>query len=215
MKKSILLTRVISAGIIAAAGMLAQAADTTINANTTTDQSVSHKASAFIKDAAQANRGEIAFAQIAEQKSQNSDIKQLAQQLREDHQQADQKLQTIAQAHGVTVDQDLTWMQKREQGKLEKLSGAEFDKEYAKTMLKDHHADIAKFQKAAQDIQEPDVKQFAQEILPKLQAHLQHAEQAAQAVGVDQSTISSYTKQSSGAGGTADKSQSETGQGTK
>jgi putative membrane protein len=213
----IVLTRLFTTGIVAIGMLLtAHAADTTISAGATTTESTtatatSHRASAFIKDVNQANRAEIALAEVAQQKSQNPEIKQLAQQIRDDHQQANQKLQAIAQAHNITLDQELGWMQKREQTKLEKLSGAEFDKAYATAMLKDHHTDIAKFQKASQDIQETDVKQFAQEILPKLKAHLRHAEEAARSAGVDQSTISSYTKDSTDMGGAADKSQSESG----
>ncbi|MEY2466291.1 MAG: putative rane protein [Verrucomicrobiota bacterium] len=216
-KTTIILTRLFAAGMVATGILVtAHAADTTITAGATTTDSTtasatSHRASAFIKDANQGNRAEIALAELAQQKSQNADIKQLAEQLRDDHRQADQKLQAIAQAHGVTLDQELGWTQKHQQTKLEKLSGAEFDKAYATAMLKDHHDDIAKFQKASQDIQEADVKQFAQEILPKLQAHLQQAEKAARSAGVDQSTITSYTKDSSSMGGAADKSQKESG----
>lgn len=215
-----ILARIVAGGIVAA-GLLAAgqagAADTTVSGSTSTSGSTtessstsgtSHAAKSFIKDASEGNQAEIALANLAEQKSQNSDIKQLAQMIRDDHQQAQQKLETIAQAHGVTLDQKPGWMDRHEQNKLEKLSGAEFDKEYATQMLSDHAKDINKFQKAAQDVQESDVKQYAQDCLSKLQAHMQHAETAAQAVGVDQNTISSYTKKvsSGGAmGGTSDK----------
>ena len=175
------------------------------------DSALSSKASSFIKAASEGNQGEIAMAQLAQQKSQNTEIKNLAQMIQNDHQQAQEKLQTIAQAHGVTLDQGLTWSQKRAQGKLEKLNGADFDQQYAKDMLEDHVTDLNKFQKASEQIKEADVKQYAQDTLPTLQQHLEHAKSAAKAVGVDDATISSITSKAPAMGGTGEKQ--ESGQG--
>jgi putative membrane protein len=176
------------------------------------DTSFSHEASSFIKEASEANQGEIALAQLAQQKAQSPEVKQLAQMIQSDHQQAQDKLQTIAQSHGVTLDQGLTWSQKRAQGKLEKLNGTDFDQQYAKDMLEGHVATLNKFQKASQDIQEADVKQYALDNLPKLEEHLQHTESAAKAVGVDPATISSITSKAPPMGGVGEHQESGMGQ---
>jgi putative membrane protein len=177
---------------------------------------LSSKGSSFVKEASAGNQSEVALAQLAQQKAQNPEIKNLAQLIQQDHQQAQEKLQTIAQAHGITLDQSPSWTQKRAQSKLEKLSGAEFDQQYAKDMLEDHVTDIKKFQKASENIQDGDVKQYAQECLPKLQAHLQHAESAAKSAGVDESTIASITKSlPAGVGGTGENQESTRGAGQK
>src|ERR1041385_9238616 len=73
--------------------------------------------------------------------------------------------------------QKLGWKDKWTEGRLEKLTGAEFDKEYAKAMLKEHQQDISTFEKAAEKVQEADIKQYAQDMLPKLRSHFKHAEQ--------------------------------------
>ncbi len=177
------------------------------------DSSLSHDASSFIKEASEANQGEIALAQLAQEKSQNPEIKKLAQMIQSDHQQSQEKLETIAQTHGVTLSQGLTWSQKRAQGKLEKLTGADFDQQYAKDMLEGHVANLNKFQKASQTVREADVKQYAQDTLPKLQEHLQMTETAARAVGVDPSTISSYTSKAPAMGGTGEQNEQQGGQG--
>jgi uncharacterized protein (DUF305 family) len=95
-----------------------------------------------------------------------------------------------------------------------KAAGPEFDKKFATDMLKDHQKAISKFEKAASKLQEADVKQYAETMLPKLREHLQKAETVARQVGVDQSTISSYTKTSGGLGGTSDTQESTTGTGS-
>jgi len=199
------------AGCFIVAGLLAAgragAADTTGN-------TLSSKGSSFVKEAAAGNQSEIALAQLAQEKAQNPEVKNLAQMLQQDHQKAQEKLQTIAQAHGLTLDTSPTWTQKRAQGKLEKLSGAEFDQQYTKDMLEDHVTDIKKFQKVAQTVEDTDVKQYAQETLPTLQTHLQHAASAAKSAGVDQSTITSLTKDMPvGIGGTGENQESGRGAG--
>lgn len=175
----------IVAGLLAASR--AGAADTAGN-------SLSSKGASFVKEASAGNLSEIALAQLAQQKAQSPEIKNLAQMIQQDHQQAQEKLQTIALAHGLTLDTSSTWTQRRAQSKLEKLNGAEFDQQYAKDMLEDHVTDIKKFQKASQAVEDSDVKQYAQQTLPTLQTHLQHSESAAKSVGVDQATITSLTK---------------------
>lgn len=177
------------------------------------DNNLSRKAQSFLKEASEGNQGEIALAQLAQQKSQNLEIKNLAQMIESDHQQAQEKLQTLAQAHGVRLSQGLTYSQKREQAKLQKLSGADFDQQYAKDMLQGHVDNLNKFQKAAQQIQESDIKQFAEENIPVLQKHLGHAETAAKAVGVDQGTISSIVSKAPAMGGANEKSESGHGMG--
>jgi putative membrane protein len=202
----------IIAGLLAAGS--AGAADTTMG--NSTQNSLSSKGSSFVKEASAGNQSEVALAQLAQQKAQNPEIKNLAQLIQQDHQQAQEKLQTIAQTHGITLDQSPSWTQKRAQSKLEKLSGAEFDQQYAKDMLEDHVTDIKKFQKASENIQDGDVKQYAQECLPKLQAHLQHAESAAKSAGVDESTIASINKSlPAGVGGTGENQESTRGAGQK
>jgi putative membrane protein len=163
-------------------------------ADTTTTPALSSKGASFVKEAAAGNQSEIALAQLALQKGQNPEIKSLAQMIQQDHQQAQEKLQTIALAHGITLDPNPGWSQRRAQSKLEKLAGADFDQQYAKDMLEDHVTDIKKFQKASEAVEDSDVKQYAAETLPHLQAHLQHAEAAAKSAGVDPATITSITK---------------------
>jgi len=169
-------------------------------------------AKSFLKEAVEGNSAEVALAEVAARKAQNPQVKQLAQMLQKDHQQANQQLQPIAQAHGVSVNQPLESKHQKKLERFQKLSGSEFDKEYTKDMLKDHQKDISKYERAAQQIQEADVQQYAQTTLPKLRQHLQHAEQAALAAGIDQSTITSILKQSpESMGGTSEQQEKQSG----
>jgi putative membrane protein len=155
---------------------------------------ISHAAKEFLQDAAQANQTEIAMANIAEGKSQNARVKELAQMLRNDHQQNYAQLQVIAQNHAVILDSSLSMMNQHAVNRLQKANDADFDKDYTKVMLKDHVKCIARFDKAIADMQEADVKDYARSTLPTLRKHLQHSEDAARAVELDEATISSILK---------------------
>jgi putative membrane protein len=174
---------------------------------------LSKKASAFLKEAARDNQLEMALADLGSRKAQNSELKQFSEQIKQDHSQVAQQIQPIAQKYGVALDQH---EKQKEVTKLEKETGAEFDKKYAELMLKTHQQNIEKFHNAATEVEEADVKQFAQSTLPKLHQHFQHAERVATMVGVDQNTISSYSRKVSTAmGGTSDVPEGSSGSSTE
>jgi putative membrane protein len=156
---------------------------------------ISHEAKEFIQFAAQANQTEMAMAGIAQTKSQNSTVKDMAQMMRSDHQQNYAQLQTIAQNHGVALDASLSYMNQRAVNRLQKVSDADFDKEYTTLMIKDHVHAIKRFDKAVAQLEEPTVKEYAESTLPALRKHLHHAEIAARSVGVDEGIISSMLKE--------------------
>jgi putative membrane protein len=187
----------LGAVIFTAAALQAQSAgqNTAPPPSASSEPSMSHRAKEFLKDAGQANQREIAMANVAENKSQNTQVKDLARMMRTDHEQNYGQLQTIAQSHGITLDAKLDMLNQHEVNRLQKANDADFDKEYTKVMLKDHVKCIKRFDKAASDIEEQDVKQYAQNTLPALRHHLQQSEEAARSVGVDESTISSILKE--------------------
>jgi hypothetical protein len=57
------------------------------------------------------------------------------------------------------------------------------------------------------------VKQYALDNIPKLQEHLQKAESAAKAVGVDPSTISAITSKAPAMGGAGEQNEQQKGMG--
>lgn len=191
----------------AAAGVLAQ------NSTSTADKS-SPQAQKFLKDAARGNDLEVALAEVGTRKAQNPELKSFSQQMQQDHMQLNQQLKPMAQQYGVTMDQSLNSRDQKELTKLENESPTKFDQELATRFLREHSKAIKEYERASQEALPADVKQFAQTTLPKLQQHFQHAQEVAKAVGVDQATISSYSKGlPEGVGGTGTAQEPETGTG--
>ncbi len=76
----------------------------------------------------------------------------------------------------------------RDLEKLQGLSGTEFDRAYVKDMVEDHRKDIEKFDQAAKNLDQPELKNFAQENLPVLREHYQMAQRAAATLGIQTDT---------------------------
>jgi putative membrane protein len=131
----------------------------------------------FVKKAAHDNQAEIELGQLAQQKAANPRVKQFAEQLVKDHQDANQQLMSWAQGRNVDLsDKGKDKAVQKEHDKLAKLSGGEFDRQFMDRMVKDHKDDVSAFEKESKKADDPQVKQFAATILPKLQQHLQMAQ---------------------------------------
>jgi putative membrane protein len=141
----------------------------------------------FVDKAAQGGMAEVQLGQLAEQKASSQAVKDFGKRMVTDHSQANDKLKGIASQAGVTPPTSLNAKDKALYDKLSGLSGAQFDREYMRAMVKDHKADIAEFQKESNSGHDDAVKSFASSTLPTLHEHLQLAEQAESKVGTSAS----------------------------
>ena len=138
----------------------------------------------FVLHAGLGNQYEMALAQQAQQKAQNPQVKQLAQRILQDHQQASQQLMQVAQKLQVELPQGLPSMKQQELQIIGQLDSQVFDQKFVCKMDELHAHDVAAFRNASQIAQSPDVKQFASQTLPKLQQHHQLVQQTGSAVGL-------------------------------
>jgi putative membrane protein len=134
----------------------------------------------FLNDAALGGMTEVEAGQLALRKAQQSDVRAFAERMVKDHSKANEELKQIAAAKGVTLPRQLDRKHLSDLDRLEKLSGTDFDRAYMKYMLQDHQKDVAEFRKAARDLKDPDVKNFAATTLPTLEEHLKMAEKTSQ-----------------------------------
>ena len=135
---------------------------------------VSKSDASFIKEAASDSMAEIELAKVAQQKSQNADIKAFGQRMGDDHTKASEELKPIADKLGVT----LPAAPEGKHGRMVKdLSKKEknFDREYVSAMVKDHEKAVKLFEKTSKKGDSEEVRQFAAKQLPVLQEHLKMA----------------------------------------
>ena len=136
----------------------------------------------FLQEAAQGSKAEVATGKLAESKGSSDVVKQFGQRMVTDHQKAFEEASKIASNKGVTVPSEPTKAQQRDAAKLEKLSGTEFDREYAQMMVSDHKKDVSDFRKQAKSAKDPAVRNFAATTLPTLEEHLKMAQDMENAV---------------------------------
>ena len=114
---------------------------------------------------------EVELGRRAAQQGTSDVVKQFGQKMADDHSKANAELMTIASSKGITLPTDVDAKHRAMIGRLARMSGAAFDKAYAKDMLSDHNKDVSAFQKEADSGADPDVKAFAAKTLPILKEH--------------------------------------------
>ena len=144
--------------------------------NTTAKSTVSSDDREFMNKAAHAGAAEIAAGKMALSKTENSEVKQFAQRMIDDHTKASDELKELAKNKGVTLPTEPDDEQKEKAAELKELSGDEFDAEYMEAQINDHETVIDFFQDEADDGSDKDVVSFATKTLPTLKSHLEMAE---------------------------------------
>jgi len=130
----------------------------------------------FVHKAAITDMFEIKAGQLAQQKSQNTDVKQFGQQMVEDHTKISAELKSAAASSGVKVPTTLDQEHQKLLTKLQGESGTKFDQAYVAAQRTGHKQAVALFTSYSKNGQNADLKQFAQKTLPTLKHHLQMAE---------------------------------------
>jgi putative membrane protein len=140
----------------------------------------------FVTTAAEDGMTEIALAKLAETKSSNSEIKQFAQKMDQDHGQANARLAQLAHTKGLTVPNELDKKHQAMVTAMSHKSGAAFDASYSEHMAKAHAKAVALFESAAQS-SDKDVAAFANKTLPTLHEHQKMANNLEQQNGAKRS----------------------------
>jgi putative membrane protein len=132
----------------------------------------------FLTEAIQGNYAEVEMGKLAQQKGQSDAVKSYGQMLVTDHSAANEKAIAAAKDMGMTPPTGPSSKQKADHDKMAKMSGADFDRSFARDMVADHKKDIKAYQEAAS--KKDAAGQYASQSLPTLQKHLQAAEQLEQ-----------------------------------
>ncbi|KAB1907305.1 DUF4142 domain-containing protein [Micromonospora tulbaghiae] len=138
----------------------------------------------YLQAVHQVNLFEITAGNLAQQKGQNQQVKDLGKMFVTDHTQLDQTVQSTAQQLNVQLPADPTADQQKVLDKLNNLNGAEFDKAWVTAQLAGHVQAIQATQTEISQGSEQSVVQIAQDALPVLQAHYDALVALAQTLGV-------------------------------
>jgi putative membrane protein len=138
----------------------------------------------FMQKAAEGGLAEVAMGKLASTKATDAEVKSFGQMMADDHGKANAALKELAAKKGFVLPTEPSSAHKDTMGELEKVSGADFDKEYVSEMIEDHEKDVKEFEETSKDAEDPDVKAFAAQTLPTLQTHLEQIRKIGERMGV-------------------------------
>jgi putative membrane protein len=134
---------------------------------------------AFVKLVIERDAAEEQLGQLAQQKSQSLDIKQLGQKIVENRTALDKQFKVIAGSLEVTLTNAPTKKENQLIARLAALSGSQFDEEYLRAVAQSNRQDIKDFQVEAQNAQDPYLLYAVQQDAPVILKHLQAIEDVA------------------------------------
>ncbi len=180
-------TRIMTIAITTGAALLLSAslgraqynrADTQGNRTDTQGQrgQLSDKDYRFLQKAAKGGMEEVQLGELAKQKGNDQAVRSFGDRMVTDHGKANDELKQLATQKGVAWPTMMSHGEQSQVDRLQKATGADFDKAYAKDMLKDHRHDLKEFQNAAKELTDQDLRAWAQKTIPILEQHLGMAE---------------------------------------
>ena len=130
----------------------------------------------FAMTAAMGGMAEVEMARLALTKASSDAVKQYAQKMIDDHTAANAELMQIASTKNITLPTAPDAKHRAMMAKMERLSGAEFDRQYIMMAGHKDHANMEKlFRNESMRGRDADLKAFAAKTLPVVQQHLQMA----------------------------------------
>lgn len=125
----------------------------------------------FIIQASVGNLQEIAAGRLAASQAADPQVKAFGQRMIDDHTKAEAQLMQLIKTRGFQIPPEATNPPVTDP-MLQEKHGAEFDKLYVHMMIPDHRQTVNLFSKYALTGKDPDVRAFAQQVLPTLKEHL-------------------------------------------
>jgi len=130
----------------------------------------------FLMKVSQSNQAEVQLARLAQERTMNSDVKDYAEMLISDHQKALERVWDLAKKYDINPPTQLTPETQQEMDTMSKLSGPELDREFANAMVQNHQKGSEMFREQLSFARNPDIKDYVDDMLPKLQHHLEEAQ---------------------------------------
>jgi putative membrane protein len=147
-----------------------------INEERFEDRDELQNASEFAVDATTANMLEIELGNLAAERASSQEVRTFAQKMVNDHTQAQERLNAIAQQKNIALPDGLPQDKRDKIEDFREKSGNDFDRDYIDLMVDEHQDNINEYEDAADNLEDNEIKQYANETLPNLREHREEAE---------------------------------------
>ncbi len=133
--------------------------------------------SEFVQRAAASDMFEIETGNQAVQKSTLQEVRDFGQEIVNDHTASSTVLKTLATAKNITVPTTLPQDKAAIRDRLAGKTGTAFDKDFADVQVQAHQEAVDLYEEASEELEDEELQAFAEQTLPVLRMHLQHAQE--------------------------------------
>lgn len=132
--------------------------------------------SEYLVAAAETDMEEIEIGKLAKEKGTDAEVKKFGQMLIDDHTKAAATVKMAAEKRNISLPAAITEKGKEAWEDLNKQkAGKDFDMKFADMMVDGHQKAIDKMKEASEKASDPEIRAWAGNMIPTLQAHLEHA----------------------------------------
>jgi len=125
----------------------------------------------------QSHLGEVDLARTAKDRTANKDVKDYAEMLMKDHNKALTDISNMLKEQKAMPSSPVpkSGDAQAQMSKLQKLSGAEFDREFMSMMVQNHQKTLSDLNQSLTAVQNNDLKGYIKDLIPTVQKHLDRA----------------------------------------
>jgi putative membrane protein len=130
----------------------------------------------FMKRAEDSDIKERDLGRVMMEKSQNSNVRDYAKMLADDHDKDLKNVVNLLEDKGIHQPKNMVHVNNEALTELNSLSGPALDKRFMEMMVQNHQKDVAEYTKEVRSGEDPQVRDYAARTLTTLDKHLKKAE---------------------------------------
>ncbi|HSV27971.1 MAG TPA: DUF4142 domain-containing protein [Candidatus Omnitrophota bacterium] len=137
----------------------------------------------FVADAASMGLNEVSVGRLAAERASSPQVRSFGRHMAEEHGRNNDRLRAAASQAAVPVPSQPDREEIAKMDKLDDLSGPAFDRAFVNQMVADHQEAVRLFEQQANQGQNPSLRTYATQTLPRLRQHLSDAQALARSQG--------------------------------
>lgn len=138
----------------------------------------------FVRNAAEASMSQVDIGKVAEQRSQNPEVKKFAQMMVEEHAKLTEQLKQMGMSENINLPTSVSRDDANAHRSLNTMNGPNFDRAYLERVSSELHRQLGAFERGASLGTKPALKEYAQRTQPTLESELQQVKQLLARVGL-------------------------------
>lgn len=131
----------------------------------------------FVKHEIANGTEKVKLAKLGGERAESSEVRAFAELVFRSHTKANEEMAILAKSKGVEISSENRTAQALIFQRLEKSSGADFDKAFVSDMISSHKQTLSEYEELSKETRDNDLKARVDQLIPDLKAHLTRAEQ--------------------------------------